>query len=249
MLNRLLLTLCVLLVPVTGYAFPDTPVLSDLTGVDNTTPPVAGMTNSIIFGVSSANMRIRSNGMTTVTSGTEADVTWDTAFNADQEVYATINDVSGATDFHTVCGRLVQIGSSTTDGYCVYADDAGDTVNLILVTNGAQVGGTLGTWAQNPAAGDKLGLKMVGSSICAWYKTAAGAWTEKGCVTDTTHAAGGKVGWAVQAANSVAAMDDPGGGNVVATRRAIAPLIFSWLVDPLQTLWNALTEPTHAFAY
>jgi hypothetical protein len=217
-LKRLLLTLCLLALPVTSYAFPDNGVLDSFGAADNTTPPNANWTNAVIFGGSSASIEAQSGGVTTATSASEADAYYNAAtYNADSEVYAKMVDPTATSGFMTVCLRLVQIGANTTDGYCMYVDDAGGTVHLQVLTNGS--GSDIASWSQAAGIGDQWGIKAVGSSICGWYKTAAGSWTELGCATDSTHGAGGRIGLSTQWINTAAAIDDFGGGNVTAVTR------------------------------
>lgn len=237
MLTRLLLTLC-LLSPVTAYAFPDNAVLENCTGVDDTTPPNANWTNAALVGATSANIRIRSNGCTTATNGTEADAYWDTtSFNASQEAYAEMIVVSGSTSYSCVYARLANIGANTTDGYQVCWFNG--NLEIYRIDNGAAtlLGATI---AQAADANDQIGIKTVGDQICAWFKDDASAWGEAGCRTDSTYSAGGFIGWTIKGGNTVAVGDNFGGGNLSATRRPSAPIIFSWL-------WNLFT-PYEAFA-
>lgn len=213
--------------PETVEAFPDNGVLDTFTGTDDTSPPNANWTNTVIFGTTSSLVRIRSNAVTSnAASGTEADAYYDvTTFDVDQEVYADIIEAS-VHDYISVCGRLVNLGGSTTDGYCVYTDRALSQVGILRVDNGAptQLGSLI---SQAIGVGDKVGLKMVGSQICAWFYDASGAavWTELGCRTDATYSVGGYIGLAVDSVNNTTGIaDNFGGGNVAAASALFGPL-------------------------
>jgi hypothetical protein len=47
---------------------------------------------------------------------------------------------------------------------------------------------------QEFAAGDKLGLQMIGSTISAYYQAAGNSWTLLGSVTDSTYSSAGYIG-------------------------------------------------------
>jgi hypothetical protein len=176
------------------------------------------------MGATSASIRIRSNGCTTATNGTEADAYWDTtSFNANQEAYAEMILASGSTSYTCVSGRLANIGSGTTDGYVVCWDNG--QLLIQRIDNGTPT--TLGaaiTQAGDP--NDSIGIKMVGDQICAWFNNDGAGWAEAGCRTDSTYSAGGFIGWTIKGSNVASVSDNFGGGNVTAsTRRAVAPII------------------------
>lgn len=206
---------------VPGWAFPSTPILDTFTGADNTTPPNANWTNAVITGASSANVHIRSNGITnTTTAG--GDAYWNvTQFNADQEVYADITDVAVG-KWVSVHGRLANIGANTTDGYMVYSDDALSEVYISRRDNGTyvQLGAAI---SQAVAVGDKIGMKLVGDQICAWYYDASGSatWVELGCRTDATYTSGGYIGISVDSTDTTTAIADNFGGGNVASEGAV----------------------------
>ena len=213
---RLFLTLAFFLFAAPAWAFPTNAVLETFTGADDTTPPNANWTNAPINGASSANVRIRSNGATTASAGTEADAYWDTTtFNANQESYVTLT-LAGAATYSCVGLRLVNIGGSTTDGYVVCAVNSATAVLIYRVDNATWT--QIGTIAQTVASGDSVGGTAIGSRICSWYKVGAGAWTEKQCVNDATYTAGGNIGLVVVGDTTQNVADNFGGGNVSAAR-------------------------------
>jgi hypothetical protein len=212
---RLVLALILaLLWPVMAEAFPDNAVVTggDFTGADNGALH-ANFTNTIIFGASSAASEIRTNAAGNAGAATESDTVFNTSFNAAQEAFATYVATASVSDL-SVCGRLVNLGSSTADGYCAIAVDGSSLLDIYRVDNG--VGTRIATSRQVITAGDKFGIKLVGSEICAWFNDTDGAnvWFQAVCTVDTTYSAGGQIGFVIGASVDVAALDDFGGGNV-----------------------------------
>lgn len=218
---RLLLIPLLVLLASSAWAFPDNGVLDTFTGVDDTTPPNANWTNAPLFGATSANVRIRSNGVTTDSGGNEADAYWDTtSFNAAQEAYATAT-LAGATTYTCVWVRLANIGSNTTDGYTACGLNSSSTVKIFRVDNGAAT--EIGSDAQAFTSGDGIGLTANGSQLCPWFNDGGGGWVRLTCVTDATYSAGGFIGLTTLGSTSFNVTDDFGGGNLT-TRRAGSPL-------------------------
>jgi hypothetical protein len=104
------------------------------------------------------------------------------------------------------------------DGFTVKATSvsggANDTIKIMRLDNGTntQLGATI---TQELADGDSLGIECSGTSISAYYKPAAGAWTLGGTRTDAAHGSAGNLG--IYAANTSTALDDFGGGDLVVT--------------------------------
>lgn len=215
MIQKLLTLLCfLLLVASQAFAFPDNGVLDTFTGADDTTPPNANWTNAPLQGATSANVRIRGNGVTTATSSTEADAYWDTtSFGAACEAYAKLVTPAAGITFGAVYCRLANIGANTTDGYAVYVEIAATDVCIYRIDNGSS-GTALACYNQTFAANDQFGIRTVGSNICAWYKAAAGSWAELGCVIDGTYSDGGFIGLSIIGSNTDGDIDDFGGGDV-----------------------------------
>lgn len=210
-----------------SWAFPDNGVLETFTGADTTSPPNANWTNAQLANCGAVGVDIEDNAATTSTTSSRGCAYWDTtSFNADQEVYATVVNI-GVTSFGQVCGRLVNIGASTTDGYCAEWADGASTIIIYRVDNEVrtQIGTTI---TQSIDVNDRWGLKMVGNQICAWFSDNGAAWTELQCATDGTYSAGGYIGLTVTGDTTVGAIDDFGGGDVTAaaSRRPGSPIIF-----------------------
>jgi hypothetical protein len=208
-----------------SWAFPDNAVLEDFTGADNTTPPNGNWTNAPLVGATSASIRIRSNGGTTASSSVEADAYYSAAsFNANQEAYLTMILASGTATYSCVFLRLANIGSSTTDGYDVCWFNG--TVRISRLDNGVEtlLGSSI---VQAGDPDDAIGATAVGDQICAYFNNDAAGWTQVGCRTDSTYSAGGYIGLQLNhTSNTVAVIDNFGGGNVASTRRAVAPILF-----------------------
>jgi hypothetical protein len=233
-LRRVLLSLCLLALPVTGYAFPDTASLDTFTGcTDTTSPPNANWTNALLDGGFNEGTRCDNAGVTSVTTDGNASSYYNVAtYNADMEAWAVFH----ATDLNSntiavLAVRLTTIGASTSDGYIVVANNGDNTLKLYRLDNGSgtQIGSGV---SQAIAVSDAFGIKASGTSICSWYKTAAGSWTEKECAVDATYnSAGGRIVLGVLAAqNDSGQITEVGGGNlaVASTRRPSQPI---WLGD------------------
>lgn len=224
-MKRLLLTVLLCLIGTPVYAFPDNAVLEAFTGVDNTTPPNGNWTNAPLIGATSAGIRIRSNGGTTVSSSVEADAYYSAAsFNASQEAYLTMILASGTSTYSCVFARLANIGASTTDGYSACWFNG--TIRINRIDDGAET--LLGlAITQAGDADDAIGITTIGDQICAYFNNDGAGWNQSGCRTDSTYSAGGFIGLQLNhTSNTVAVVDNFGGGNVAATRRPIAPIMF-----------------------
>lgn len=222
LMRGILMLLCGLLAS-PGWAFPDNPVFETFTGADNTSPPNANWTNAVISGATSANVEIDNNAATSAGGATEGDAYYNVAqFNADAELYGDVVDTANTTEV-TLCLRLANIGANTTDGYCVYWNDAATDVVIGRFDNGAFT--ALATINQTITVGDKFGIRTTGSRIGAWYKVGAGDWTEIGFATDTTYTAGGYAGIAIAGSATVEALDNVGGGNAAALQSPPLPSI------------------------
>jgi hypothetical protein len=217
--------LCLLASPV--WAFPDNGVLETFTGTDTTTPPNANWTNANILGCTG--LDIEDNAVTGTTSSQNCGGYWDTtSFNADQEGFATIVNISSGVRGDILL-RLANIGVGTTDGYAVSWQDAAATVTIYRIDNGTAT--ALGAAiSQTITTTDKLGGRAVGDQICAWFSDDGGAWVELACRTDATYSAGGFIGLNLNGNTGVGMMDDFGGGNV-ATAVTIRPPSQRWRVE------------------
>lgn len=116
-----------------------------------------------------------------------------TTYSANCETACDLGTLPGAGGLVEIGLRGKDIGSVTTvDGYSLRMTivDAGtDTFTLYRTDNGVST--SLGTFNQEVASGDSMGIRAAASLIEAWYKPAAGNWTRLGTATDSTYTAGG----------------------------------------------------------
>ncbi len=108
---------------------------------------------------------------------------------ANCEHYGTIDTVGGAATVVDLLARLKDVASVfTIDCYSVKITFP-STVTLNRVDN--LVTTVLATFTQTVSNGDSLGIEIVGSTLTAYYRAGAGAWTSLGTATDATYSAGG----------------------------------------------------------
>lgn len=209
-MRRWILCIVVLLIPLNASAFPDNGVLETFTGTDGTTPPNANWTNAEIAG--SSGVVIESNGVSAGGGSGRWGAYWNpTVFNADSEAYITYNNLNAIELF--ACLRLVNIGSGTTDGYCVSGEDSAGLIKLWRDDNEAvtQIGTSVSQAFTN---GDRIGITAIGNQICSYFSDNGAAWVQKACVTDSTYSAGGRIGLMANGNVTQPLGDDFGGGNV-----------------------------------
>lgn len=145
-------------------------------------------------------------------NGNSCEVWWNpTTFGADCEAGITLS-TRGAGDFSLSLRLQGGVGTTSCDGYSIYHNNA-STYQFYRFTNGA--GTQLGTdQTQALSDGDSFGAAMIGSTLTAWYKAAAGSWTELASVSDSTYTAGGNIGFYV-GTNAAIRLDNFLGGTVV----------------------------------
>ena len=217
-MRRLGIALCFLLLATPVWAFPTNAVLDSFTGcTDTTTPPNSNWTNAVLEGATSSTVDCEDLAATSTTGGSSGDAYYNvTTFGANVEAYLTLTAAWGTGDRAAVLGRLVNIGANTTDGYMVSADDTANTFGILRLDDGAVT--LLGEDSFDMAASDSIGMTIIGSQICSWYKIGAGAWTLQRCVIDTTYQAGGRIGLIVRGPAATGFVDNFGGGNISANR-------------------------------
>jgi len=135
--------------------------------------------------------------------------TYNTTYAANQEVYFTV-PVS-ADNRVVVYSRYASTNGYALDINTVLNTSATANFNIARVTGGAL--STLVNVRQDVSSGDGIGFSVVGSTITAYYKSGAGAWTQVLQTTDATHNQSGKIG--IEIFNNVQRIDDFGGGAVV----------------------------------
>lgn len=197
-------------------AFPANGILSSFTGTDEEPLSEGGAWVGPIRTVTATRDKCRrsTNQVTCPTVGTViGESVYNTTFNADQEVFCTVATVPGTLG-HTIqlyMRVLNESTSSVTSYQLVYGIAPSWEFWRLSGTSFTQIGTTLNT-TTTVSAGDSIGCTVIGSSLEAWYKPAAGAWTSIGTRSDTTYSNSGKLG-VVLTQGSVSRIDDFGGGN------------------------------------
>ena len=200
------------------YGTPVAPTLiSDFTGSDEN--PLSEGGNWAALNSSSAALRRTSN-----TAGNVGSSYWTPAnFGPDLEAYVTIA-ATGATGQSGIVVRVQEEGGAATwDGYLI---GMSSTVSGVIykVTNTGTTLLTLGAAAW--AAGDKLGVKIVGSTIQCWRLPSGGSTWQLVCaVTDTVWPSAGKIG--LLSASNTVFYDDFYAGTDTNLFTADAPALIS----------------------
>jgi hypothetical protein len=118
-------------------------------------------------------------------------------FGPDLEASVSIPVLPGVGNAVRVYARLQSPGSAAVDGYEVrFQQQSGtDQVFIDRIDNGAIT--SLASLSQEFVAGDRLKIRVVGSTIEAW-RYSAGSWVKLGQASDSTYASAGFVGVALR---------------------------------------------------
>lgn len=214
-MRRTLLLAALLLSADVLYAFPDNAVIETFTGVDNTSPPNANWTNAEIKnGINAGGLDIEDNAVApSATGGTYGGYYNAATYGPDAEVYSTIVDIGSTSTFGNCL--VTTPGIDSADGYCVEAQDAVGEVYILRLDNGAPT--TLATITQAITTTDKIGLKVSGGQICAWFADSGGAWTQLSCQPDATYSSSAwRLAIYLVGNTGVGGMDNFGGGTITA---------------------------------
>ena len=190
-------------------AFPTTGILDNFNR-DNEGPPLSANWTSTGVG----GLKVISNVAAGNTSGDNVEAYTAASYAANSEAYCTIATMVGSDEdialfvrADLVNGNAYEVSytNDVDDGHVIrfYRLDAMDDIKL-----GADI--VLGF---TPEAGDKIGIKVVGSVIEAWAKDGAASWTLIGSRTDATYSTGGYLGLKIFA--TTARVEDFGGGSSV----------------------------------
>jgi hypothetical protein len=134
-----------------------------------------------------------------------------TTYGPDSEVYVTVA-TAGTSSECDLYARVSTISSGTFDGYHMACSH--NTNNVVLTRIDAGVASAaLATFAQAIANGDSVGMSIIGTTITAWYKAGAGAWTSLGTATDSTYGAAGYL--VLEAGNNTWTFTNFGGGTAL----------------------------------
>jgi RHS repeat-associated protein len=119
----------------------------------------------------------------------------DVRFGLDQEAWATIERKPGLGNTVYLYARLQTPASSSVDGYAVVYTHLTGVDQVAIKRIDADTPVPLATFNQELVQGDKLKIRVVGSSIQALRKdNNTGTWSQLGQVTDATYVGVGYVG-------------------------------------------------------
>lgn len=192
-------------------AFPTTSILDNFNRANQGPPPSASWGGDAFSGVASQ-LKVISNQLANG-AGAFSSAYWSAAtFGPDSEVYCTVNTLpANGNELAFFVARLTTPGATAT-AVALYTQ-APNFWQFYKIVGGAQT--ALGaSFTQAISAGDSIGFAIVGTQYQAWYKAAAGAWTQIQTLSDASVAGTGVIGLEMQTA--VTMLDDFGGGTVVA---------------------------------
>lgn len=196
-------------------AFPTLGIIDSFTRA-NEDPVANGWLGPIFTG--EPQLKVVSNQLLPNTAGAEGNSYWNTSMGPDIEAYITLTSALAASArviFYFRC----TVGASV-NGYRVqFRNLAGDHLILIdkMTANvNSQLGANIDP-ADTFASGDSFGAEMIGDTITAYYKPAAGAWTNMGSRTDTTYTGAGFSG--ISLVGSAVTADNFGGGTISTAAR------------------------------
>lgn len=115
----------------------------------------------------------------------------------------TLAAVPADNEYVFLCARITNLPAANGYFVSVVKSSGTDTMYVRRLDGGAAT--TLGSWTQEIAAGNRIGIRCVGSTISAMVDTGSG-WTLVGSVTDANYSAAGQV--AVDIFNTAARIDD-----------------------------------------
>lgn len=202
-------------------AFPTTTVLETFAGGAQS-PPNASWTNSIVS--TEGTFQRDGAGLGALATGSNATAWWNAGTFTDVECFQTVSVKAGSGNPIKLFARIVSPGSATPNGYVLKMREAAGAANdgWEIVRIDAGVDTVLGAIpTQEVTAGDLMGFTVYGSTLEAWYKPAAGAWTLISSRTDSTYSAAGVIGTGISF--STGRVDDFGGGNIVSGGTYLQP--------------------------
>ena len=200
--------------------FPTTSVLDTFNRPDEN-PLASGWLGPLTF-TGENQLKVLSNQA----AGTTADPSfnssyWNTTYGPDVEAYAKVPAINIGNRIE-IYARIVDVHPiDGTDAYCVSV--AGTAWTLRKITNSSSVAiGAIETLTAL-AANDEFGIEIVGTTLNAWHKPVAGAWTLLFSRTDSTWTTAGFTG--LRCFGDIFRIDDFGGGNRVGTSLSDDPPI------------------------
>jgi hypothetical protein len=156
---------------VTSGLAPTTPVLDDF----NRANGGAGSNWLVMRPSVFAPMNLSGNTAVDLSTTLYAWNAWNAVFGPNCEAYITMTSYTG-TDTIRVGGRVANVGTTTYQGYYVSISSTGGW-SIIRITNATAT--TLASGVNQPlAAGDKIAIRIVGSTITALHYTPSGGWLQ-----------------------------------------------------------------------
>ena len=128
----------------------------------------------------------------------------------------TVAAVPADNDSVFICARLSNLPAANGYMVSVVKSSGIDTMYVRRLTGGAAF--TVGSWTQEIAAGNRIGIDCTGSTISAYADTGSG-WFLVGSVTDGNHSGAGTIGLGID--NTVARVDDIVQVTADATKRLL----------------------------
>jgi len=130
----------------------------------------------------------------------------------DAECWCTFTTLGSGVSFD-ICARVQAFSQFGSTYYCVRATTS--TFRLVLMNGGGAT--TLATYGPGitGAAGDAIGVEVLGSTINGYYKPSGGSWSQLITATDSTITGLGNLALTHVSSNTVA-IDEFGGGQGVA---------------------------------
>ncbi len=186
-------------------AFPSTALLDDFTRANSGSSAGANWTMSQqLFGISS-------NALYNATGSGYSIGYWNPITpGPDSEAYATYSTLGNSGNEVSLWVRMTNPVVANFTCYGITHTAVTNTFRIRKFVNGT--GTDLTTQTLTLAAGDRLGVEVIGTTLRA-YKYTAGAWSQVATVTDSSISAAGRVGATIQ--NGSARLDDFSGGTVV----------------------------------
>lgn len=190
--------------PAISGDFPSNGILDNFNRSNEGPPPSSNWTTG--WRPSATGFQVDGNAVVGSVAG-DNNTYWNTTFGPNCEVYAIMVNNGSSGTYRGISARLINVGTSNVSGYEIVV--FGDQLFIQRIDNNAHT--TLGAAInQTFTIGDSVGMKIVDSTITAYYKVGVGAWIEMGSRTDSTYSGAGKIG--LRSENMY--WDDFGGGNL-----------------------------------
>jgi hypothetical protein len=194
-------------------AFPITPVLDNFNRANTGPPPSASWTNDL-RAAGSPGLAVRTNQVTALSVDSAGASSWWSAktFRDDNEAYVTFGNAP--LDDFELFARGSAFSGGFPQGYLVWWRSSDSTLFLQRYGPGGTGGyaNLTGGIVQTLSAGDAVGIRVIGSSVQAWYKPSGGSWSMIASATSTLFTTGGQIGLLVYGIRPT--FDDFGGGSL-----------------------------------